>query len=127
MSLAFCDKIEALSFHKCGTKTQTRLVLEIRKVAATVGIEVRRALTSGLHTYTGCDTVSVFVGIGATGALKLLTSNGLVYREDVWRRTHKCQPLLAEDGRWQENRKLVSGALDGRPASAHCCPGYTAL
>ena len=47
MSLAFCDKIEAPLFLKCGSRTHTRLVV-IRKVAATVGIDTCRALI-GLH------------------------------------------------------------------------------
>ena len=73
MSLAFCDKVNAPLFQKCGTRTRTRLV-DIRKVSATVGMEVCRALI-GLHAYTGCDTVSAFAGKGKTSALKLLTSN----------------------------------------------------
>lgn len=73
MSLAFCDKIESQLFQKCGTKTRTRLI-DIKKVAATVGIEVCRALI-GLHAYTGCDTVSAFAGKGKASALKLLMNN----------------------------------------------------
>ncbi|CAM4730908.1 unnamed protein product [Leuciscus chuanchicus] len=73
MSLAFCDKIEAPLFLKCGTRTRTRLVA-IRKVAATVGMDTCRALI-GLHAYTGCDTVSAFAGKGKTRALTLLMNN----------------------------------------------------
>ena len=73
MSLAFHDKIGAPLFQKCGTKTQRRVV-DIRKVAATVGVDVCRALI-GMHAYTGCDTVSVFAGKGKAKALKLLISN----------------------------------------------------
>ena len=73
MSLAFCDRIKTPLFQKCGTRTRTRLV-DIRKVAATVGTEVCRALI-GLHAYTGCDTVSAFAGKGKASALKLLTNN----------------------------------------------------
>ncbi len=61
MSLAFHDKIGASLFQKCGTKARRRVV-EITKVAATVGIDVCRALI-GMHAYTGCDTVSAFAGI----------------------------------------------------------------
>uniref|UniRef100_UPI00358DDB47 uncharacterized protein n=1 Tax=Myxine glutinosa TaxID=7769 RepID=UPI00358DDB47 len=73
MSLAFHDKIGVPLFQKCGTSTWTRLV-DIVKVAATVGVDVCRALI-GMHAYTGCDTVSVFAGKGKTSALKLLTKN----------------------------------------------------
>ena len=73
MSLAFHDKIGVPLFQKCGTKTR-RKVIDIRKVAATVGLDVCRALI-GLHAFTGCDTVSAFAGKGKAKALKLLTSN----------------------------------------------------
>ena len=73
MSLAFHDKIGAPLFQKCGTKTRKRLV-DIEKVATTLGIDVCRALI-GMHAYTGCDTVSAFAGKGKAKALKLLTSN----------------------------------------------------
>ena len=49
MSLAFHDKIGAPLFQKCCTKTRRRIV-DIRKVAATVGIDVCRALI-GMHAY----------------------------------------------------------------------------
>lgn len=62
MSLAFHDKIGAPLFQKCGTSTRRRVV-DIRTVAATVGIDVYRALI-GMHAYTGCDTVSAFAGKG---------------------------------------------------------------
>lgn len=73
MSLEFCDEIQSTLFQECCTKTQTRLV-DIRKLAATVGIEIYRALIR-LHTYTGCDTVRTFAGHGKTSALKSLISN----------------------------------------------------
>jgi len=60
MSLAFCDKIEDKAFQKCGTRTHTRLVV-IRKIAATVGFQVCKALI-GLHLSTGRDIVSAFGG-----------------------------------------------------------------
>ena len=73
MCLAFHDKIEAPLFQKCGTKTRTRVV-DIRNVAATVGIDVCRALL-GMHAYTGCDITSAFAGKGKASALKFLTNN----------------------------------------------------
>lgn len=71
MCLAF--HVGAPLFQKCGTKSRRRIV-DIRKVAATVGIDVCRALI-GMHAYTGCDTVSAFASKGKVKALKLLTSN----------------------------------------------------
>ena len=73
MSLAFHDRIQASLFQKCGTKTRRKLV-DIRKVAATVGVGVCRALF-GMHAFTGCDTVSAFAGKGKAKALKSLISN----------------------------------------------------
>ena len=73
MSLAFHDKIGASLFQKCGTKARRRVV-NITKVAATVDIDVCRALV-GVHAYTGCDTVSAFAGKGKAKALKLLSKN----------------------------------------------------
>ena len=73
MSLAFHDKIGASLFQKCGTKARRRVV-DISKVAATIGMRVCRALI-GMHTFTGCDTVSAFAGRGKTKALKLLISH----------------------------------------------------
>ena len=73
MCLAFHDKIGAPLFQKCGTRTRSRLV-DIRKVAATVGIDVCRALI-GMHAYTGCDTTSAFAGKGKTSALKCVINN----------------------------------------------------
>ncbi len=73
MCLAFHDKIGAQLFHKYGTRTRTRLV-DIGKVAATVGIYVCRALI-GMHAYTGCDITSAFAGKGKASALKFLTNN----------------------------------------------------
>ncbi len=49
LCLAFHDRIRAPLFQKCGTKTRRRIV-DIRKVAATVGIDVCRALVGMQHT-----------------------------------------------------------------------------
>ena len=73
MSLAFHSKIGASLFQKCGTKARRRVV-DITKVAATVGIDVCRALV-GVHAYTGCDTFSAFAGKGKAKALKLMSKN----------------------------------------------------
>ena len=60
-------------FQKCGTKARRRFV-DITKVAATVGIDVCRALV-GMHAYTECDTVSAFTGKVKVKAVKLLSKN----------------------------------------------------
>lgn len=73
MSLAFRDKIKAPIFQKCGTIGRTKLI-DINKVAASVGIDVCHALV-GMHAYTGCDTVSAFAGKGKASALKYLTTD----------------------------------------------------
>ena len=73
MCLAFHDKIGAPLFQKCGTRTRTRLA-DIRKVAATVGIDVCRAVI-GIHEYTRCDTTSAFAGKEKASALKFVINN----------------------------------------------------
>ena len=73
MCLAFHDKIWVPLFQKCGTRARTRLV-DIRRVAATIGIDVCGALI-GIHAYTGCDTTSAFAGKGKASALKFVTNN----------------------------------------------------
>ena len=73
LSLAFHAEVGAALFQKCGTKTRRRVV-DISKVAATVGEGVCKALI-GMHAYTGCDTVSAFAGKGKAKALKLLTTS----------------------------------------------------
>ena len=75
LALAFQDKISAHLFQRCGTRTRKRLV-DIKKVAATLGTDVCKALI-GIHSYTGCDTVSAFAGKGKAKALKLLTKTKL--------------------------------------------------
>jgi len=55
------------------------MVADMRKVAATLGIDVCRALI-GMHSFTGCDTVSAFAGKGKSSALKLLTTNRNIQR-----------------------------------------------
>lgn len=49
-------------------------MVDITKVAASLGKEVCRALI-GMHSYTGCDTVSAFAGKGKASALKILKNN----------------------------------------------------
>jgi hypothetical protein len=56
MAMAFSDKIVAPFIMKCGTRTRTKII-DIRRVAASVGTVACHALI-GLHSFTGCDTVS---------------------------------------------------------------------
>jgi len=64
---------EVTLFHKCGTRSRTRVV-DIRKIAATVDVDVSRAL-SGVHACIGYDMVSAFTAKGKAKVLKLLTNN----------------------------------------------------
>ena len=138
MCLAFHDKIGSPLFHKCGTETRTRVV-DIRKVAATVGIDVCRAVI-GIHAYTVCDTTSAFAGMGKASALKFLTNNreikntflgvgswmGTLPRTDEQTRgfympgagptsANTCWQRV-EDWDWKRSLTVGSG-LDGWPAS----------
>ncbi len=73
MCLGFHDVIGTKLFQKCGTTTRMR-VLDIEKIAASVGRDVCKALI-GMHAYTGCDSVSAFAAKGKTKPFKILTSN----------------------------------------------------
>ena len=64
----------AATFAEVGLYGNDIFFLDITTVAATVGIDVCRALV-GVHAYTGCDTVSAFAGKGKAKALKLLSKN----------------------------------------------------
>jgi len=48
--------------------------VDIRTVVATVGITVCRTLI-GMHTCTGCATLSAIAGKGKASVYKLMTSN----------------------------------------------------
>lgn len=71
--LNFSSIINAKLFMRCGSRTRTRLV-NIRGIVQRTGQEVCEALI-GLHSFTGCDTVSAFAGKGKIGALKILKSD----------------------------------------------------
>ena len=73
LCLAFHDDIDCNLFIRCGSSTRTRLV-DITKVASALGRNICKALL-GLHSYTGCDTVSAFSGRGKVTGLKLLINN----------------------------------------------------
>ena len=82
LCLAFSDDISCPIFQKCGTKNRVRY-LDIMKLWQRLGDGVCSALI-GLHTYTGCDTVSAFAGRGKLRALKLMMRSEVfqtVFRE----------------------------------------------
>ena len=76
--LGFSSSINTKLYVRCGTKTRTRLI-DIGKVVHSIGREVCEALM-GMHSFTGCDTVSAFAGKGKISALKILKSNNNVRR-----------------------------------------------
>ena len=55
---------------KKGSQNRERIV-DVQKIAAAVGHNVCSALP-GMHSFTGCDTVSAFGGKGKVSALKLM-------------------------------------------------------
>ena len=59
-------------YQTCLSQHQARYV-DISKIAGVLGQEVSKALL-GLHAFTGCDSVSAFVGIRKARPLKLLGS-----------------------------------------------------
>lgn len=75
LCLAFSDDISCPIFQKCGTKNRVRY-LDIMKLRQRLGDNVCSAMI-GLHTYTGCDTVSAFAGRGKLKALKLMMRSEL--------------------------------------------------
>lgn len=66
---AFSNSIDASLFQKCGSQTRTKLI-DIDKIATALGQSLCRAII-GLHSFTGCDTVSAFAGKGKIKALKM--------------------------------------------------------
>ena len=70
LCLAFSKKISSNLYMKCSTQNRTRY-LDITRLVSAIGDGVCQALV-GLHTFTGCDSVSAFAGRGKLGALKKL-------------------------------------------------------
>ena len=73
LSVAFKDSIDATLFIKSGSRTRTKLI-SVSKVVAALGTDVCKALI-GMHSFTGCDTVSALAGRGKAQALKLIDNN----------------------------------------------------
>ena len=65
LCLAFHDKIDCKIYVKCGTSHKQ--YISITHVARAIGDRVCRSL-SGLHAFTGCDTVSPLVVVGSLQA-----------------------------------------------------------
>ena len=68
LCLAFKDFVPATMYLKCGSQTCTRVV-RITNVFERHGSRICKCLP-GLHTFTGCDSVSVFSRKGKQTALK---------------------------------------------------------
>jgi len=76
LCLAFSEQIGVPLFQRCGTQTRTRLI-DIGTLYSVIGPDVCKALI-GLHTFTGCDTVSAFAGKGKLRALQIFKKNSSV-------------------------------------------------
>ena len=72
LCLALSPDISCPLFQKCGTKNRVRYI-DINQLRHGLGDDVFNYLI-GMQSYTGCDTVSAFVGRGKPGALKLMRS-----------------------------------------------------
>lgn len=73
ISLAMHSTIDISIYQKFGTKNRTRYA-DVTRIGSSQGQSVCDSLI-GLHTFTGCDSVSSFAGKGKLGALKLLKKN----------------------------------------------------
>ena len=71
LCLALQKHIKVPLLQICGSKNRTKLLV-IEKIVAHVGQDVCDAL--GLHSFTGCNTVSTFAGQGKIMALKKMIS-----------------------------------------------------
>lgn len=76
LCVAFCERVGTQLFLKCGTQTRIHLI-DINKICAAVGPDVCKALI-GMHSFTGCDTVSAFAGKGKLRVLEILKKNSSV-------------------------------------------------
>jgi len=70
---SFSKHIPCPMYRKCGTKNITRY-LDITKLFHSLGGSVCDGLV-GMHSFTGCDTVSAFAGRGKLSTFKLLKSD----------------------------------------------------
>ena len=73
ISLSLVHTFNCPIFMKSGTRNRERYI-HVQKVACTVGHGTCCALP-GMHSFTGCDSVSAFSGKGKVSAFKLLQKN----------------------------------------------------
>jgi len=71
LAMAFTPELKCPLYFKLESKTGTEYI-EVKKAADARGHE-KCACLLGLHSFTGCDTVSSFAGRGKVSALRLLT------------------------------------------------------
>ena len=70
LSIAFQNEITASLYWKGGTQARVKYI-EIQKITRIFGESVCKAII-GVHSFTGCDSVSTFAGRGKLNALKLM-------------------------------------------------------
>jgi len=73
LCLGVSNNIHCPMYQKCGTKNRLRFI-DITKLRRLLGDRVSDALI-GMHSFTGCDTVSSFAGRGKMTILKQMKSN----------------------------------------------------
>lgn len=73
MSLSFVREFACQVYITGGTQTREKFV-DVQKVAAAFSQNTCSVLP-GLHSFTGCDTVSAFEGKGKISAFKLMQKN----------------------------------------------------
>ena len=73
MSLSFACEFACQVYIKSSTQTREKFV-DLQKLAAAVGHNTCCALP-GLHSFTGCDTVSAFWGKGKISAFQIMQKN----------------------------------------------------
>ena len=69
LCLAYQSRIPSSLYQKCGSQMHARFV-DIATIRQSVGEELCNALP-GIHSFTGCDTVSAFAGCGKVRAVTL--------------------------------------------------------
>ena len=74
LSLGMYNDISQQLYIRCGTSNRMRYI-GIAKLGQSLGEETHSALI-GLHSFTGCDSISAFGGKGKVSALKLVAKGG---------------------------------------------------
>ena len=73
LCLAFCTRLSCQMYQKSGTQARVKYI-DITKISAAIGPDLCKPLI-GLHSFTGCDSVSSFAGRGKVSAFKIASSN----------------------------------------------------